>query len=884
MDLPDLPDPPPMPIGIQQGVLGKRKRAEGIPLDHDQDPRGNDASPTIKQPVEEPSLADEPQPDLLSKKSRLDHDGSSPELRARPATILPVEVLQHDTELFLSNSSVLIPGLPFAGFTSSFNYVTSTSLRHNACPPNISLTKYYFRTQIQALESTLDQVRSLGEGALAEWYRGLDNRGQSQMADAARFEQWEATVISQASLDSTAPRRMDVLESTSSTASPAHSLNSSAVHSAQGSIYSPNPFSVSTPQYLGGQLAPALGSSTPSHIPFQSLNLLASHQSPHRRQFPLGSFSPMSVGSQTGTAPTYHRKPEKSFQEVIKLKAERRSEIERRCLDLEPPIKPSTLTFMDAFNAAVQIPIPLNDNAWEALKPRLLAQLPAAKQEEAKNQIMISTPDDASLIQLSKTDRHPLAELDADQLWEEIKRSPREKIKTYADEYISSIWAEGKSITKATVCKFAADALVHIRRRFYETLMEEEQAIEAKQIVLPPDSLPDQTRKLKLEDMRWIFQEAIRPHTEHFSREIFLCSACDTGTKRFSFDAVIQHYAAKHTSALSHGNAVVHWKAEWPAEPPFHPTPDTIWNQEASHRPMFGSQTTSSQYIASPPYFLTSGPSWTSPMHPARGQPSGLYATQSDALISAALDVWAATDQIYGLPDSVRLYVIIHQVIMRLSQRFANEVPLSMFADCISHKPALRQIRFLANLQCKSCLKFGTFGKESGHNYLSQNSSRYVVPELLDHFQKTHLEPDARSPSRGFGQPMSVSSVAPPCMDWKFDMIELPHENAIRDLIHAPGMNLQKLEVIATALPLYFPHPLPPIEPIPLDILGPSRKAPALYGHALEYQEPERRIRLETKYMGMEGYLQKTLPEFNGLIPAMSRGKAGLSAHNLQSH
>ncbi|RMZ88794.1 hypothetical protein DV736_g3974, partial [Chaetothyriales sp. CBS 134916] len=675
------------------------------------------------------------------------------------------------------------------------------------------------------------EVRALGQGALAEWGRGLEYSGQSQMADAARFEQWEANVITQIQLDSPAAHRIDACASTSSTASPAHSMSSSAVHSAQLFMASPNPFTVSTPQYLGGQPASVFGSSTPSHIPFQSLNMLASQQSPQRKPFLLGSFSPMSAGSQTGAAPPYRRKPEKNFQEIIRLKAERRAEIERRCLDLEPPIRASTLTYMDAFNAAVQIPMPLNDNAWEALKTRLLAQRPDAEQKEAEN--VMETSPDASLVLVSKTEHRPVAELDADQLWDEIKKSPRDKIKVYANDYISSIWAEGKSITKATASKFAADVLVHVRRRFYETIIEEDHAMEAKQIVIPPNSLPHDTRKLRLEDMRWIFQETIRPHIERFGREIFLCSACDTGAKRFVFDAVIQHYAAKHTSTLSHGNTVVHWKAEWPVEPPFHPAPDTVWNREPEHRPTHGSHYASSQYATSPPYFLSSGPSWMSPMHSAPGLPNGLYATQSDALVSTALEIWDATDQIHGLPDSVRFYVIIHQVIMRLSQQFANEAPLSMFADCINHKSALRDIRLLGNLQCKSCL---AFGNESG-----QNSPKYIVPELLYHFQKTHLELDARSPPRTFGRPMSMSGMDAPRMDWKFDMIELPHESVIRDLMDAPGMNFKKLEVIASVLPHYFPQPLPSIDPVPLEARGPSR-ASSSHAHSLQYQERERRI------------------------------------------
>ncbi|RMZ78021.1 hypothetical protein DV737_g4081, partial [Chaetothyriales sp. CBS 132003] len=558
--------------------------------------------------------------------------GKNPKARAPP-----------DSELFLSNSSVLIPGLPFAGFTPSLNYVTSATLRHSQLPPNLSLAKYYFRPQIQALESTVAEVRALGEGALAEWYRGLEKNGQSQMADAARFEHWEASVMAQVHLDSAPAHRIDASESTSSKTSPAHSMTSSAVHSTQWSMASPNPFTVSTPQYLGGQPASVFGSSTPSHIPFQSLSMLASQQSPQRKPFQVGSFSPMSVGSQTGTAPPYRRKPDKNFHEIIRLKAERRAEIERRCLDLEPPIRASTLTYMKAFNAAVQIPMPLNDNAWEALKIRLLAQRPEAEQKEVENVMEISSPD-ASLMLPSKAEHRPIAELDADQLWDEIKKTPLEKIKVYANDYISSIWAEGKSITKATASKFAADVLIHVRRRFYETIMEEDHAMEAKQIVLPPDSLPDGSRKLKLEDM------------------------------------------------------------------------------------------------------------------------------------STKLDV--------------------------------------------------------ANV-------FGS----------SQKLPKYLVPELLDHFQKTHLELDARSPPRAFGRPISTSTMDAPRMDWKFDMIELPHASVIRNLMDAPGMNLQKLQVIASVLPHYFPQPLPPIDPVPLKAREPSKKAsapPARLGSSTRYTERGRRSHMGT--------------------------------------
>lgn len=48
-------------------------------------------------------------------------------------------------------------------------------------------------------------------------------------------------------------------------------------------------------------------------------------------------------------------------------------------------------------------------------------------------------------------------------------------------------------------------------------------------------------------------------------------------------------------------------------------------------------------------------------------------------------------------------------------------------------------------------------------------------------------------------------------LDWKEDMIELPNERFILGLIHAPGMDDQKLLIIATVFPSLFPVPLPKI-------------------------------------------------------------------------
>ena len=163
--------------------------------------------------------------------------------------------VHQDFELLLSSSSVLSPGLPFAVFTPSLNYVASITLHQSQPPPKLSLTKYYFRPQVQALDAKMTGVRSLGQAATEEWYKGLEASGRSQMSDAARFEQWEASMTSQVQFNSSSARRLSSSASTSPAAtSPAHSIASSAVYSNQFSLNSPRPLSnMSTPHYVGTQ-------------------------------------------------------------------------------------------------------------------------------------------------------------------------------------------------------------------------------------------------------------------------------------------------------------------------------------------------------------------------------------------------------------------------------------------------------------------------------------------------------------------------------------------------------------------------------------------------------------------------------------------------------
>lgn len=292
-------------------------------------------------------------------------------------------------------------------------------------------------------------------------------------------------------------------------------------------------------------------------------------------QHPKNPPVPIQGGVQNGPlGATYQPRPERNIKDVNEAKAARRAEIERRCAALEPPLLPNVLRHMESFQAAMQISQPMTDQAWEILRPRLLSQLPYAERRE-KEQVQ-QTEILAEEYRQRRQQEAQLKETkeNFDREWENYQAPVRHRIGALATETIESRWAAGKAVTKESSPRFAADVLLDVRQRFYAALAQEDEAALAAGESIKTD-LPNgpPTRKLILENMKWLFDTKIKPLTDHFQRELFLCNGCDGNFKFYGFEGVIQHYAAKHTTTLSMGNIVVHWRSEWPEHPPFHPNP-----------------------------------------------------------------------------------------------------------------------------------------------------------------------------------------------------------------------------------------------------------------------------------------------------------------------
>lgn len=464
-------------------------------------------------------------------------------------------ILRTEKEMDLMLSSLptfLVPALSFALFTPKMHIIPSVIIRTGQTPPGLAMTKYYYKEHINLMRRKFEEVKALGSAAVEEWIKGLEDNGRDKIANASRWEQWEASGGLQA------------LGQNGKSGSGSDSYRMSPIKSGYKTSSCVDSNSGSTTPSVNGNLVGGNGSPFSSSANLHGSRLPPRPSSPHTQQnYTLNN-----------TNALQQPRTERSLRDVNEAKALRRVEIERRCLEMEPPLTASVLSHMDSFSAAIQIPHTFTDRDWEILKPRLLAQREVAERKEQERL------KQSQLLQAKSEERrqHEAQLKEAkemlDREWEDVQKPIRDRMALYADEIINENWRGGAAVTKDKCPKFAADVLMYVRNKFYSHI-EDEDALarnSGKPIKVDPPNAPP-TRKLILENMRWIFDTKIKPLTEQFQKELFLCNACENHSKFYGFEGVVQHYAAKHTNVLSLGSIVVHWRAEWPKKPPFHPHP-----------------------------------------------------------------------------------------------------------------------------------------------------------------------------------------------------------------------------------------------------------------------------------------------------------------------
>ncbi|KAF3933902.1 hypothetical protein ABW19_dt0204634 [Dactylella cylindrospora] len=442
------------------------------------------------------------------------------ELLAQADQKVPVEVMKH-----------LISALPYGLVDSNYNWIPTTT------PNPTEAERVYWNEDIAEIKERYDEAQQMD--AAEEWLKGLEGEGHGHKADADRMEKWEVRVQN-------------------------------------GNSYNP---STNSTQKKGGSEKIGNQQSTASAKNNNGIPVMVSNDNP--------PFQPQSI-------PTFYQRGrqfgDRSHQEVEDMKARRKADIEARCLKLNPPIPPEILAHCPAFQASLRISQPLNDASWNLLLPKLLEQRAGAEEYETQRQIH------SKQLEQQLEDRKSLESQERDQWvkkerqWEEAQAPVREMISKIADEEIKG-W-DGK-VKFETSPAFAASILASVRTRYYErggvqeassasdnTPASSNSTSSSSKPPKPQDSRP-KVRQLVLENMKYVFDNKIKPVTDPFRRELFYCRACKdlaanptagtiiTHPRLYGFEGVIQHFAAKHTTNMSLGTVVVHWRSAWPEDAPF---------------------------------------------------------------------------------------------------------------------------------------------------------------------------------------------------------------------------------------------------------------------------------------------------------------------------
>ncbi|KAF2731294.1 hypothetical protein EJ04DRAFT_545306, partial [Polyplosphaeria fusca] len=809
------------------------------------------------------------------------------------------ERCQSDASLLFSNAGALRPALPYALISSDQHYIPAYTLQSATTPAGVEIAKYYYGPHVDEILKELEHAQGLGSAATEEWSKGLNARGKERMKAAENWERWE--VKYQWWSEHEAPKREAPKRAVSlapSAASTQHqSAQSPTWQSPSPIVHAPTPTSKYGLDHLlarktaRSSLQPNI---TPFHVPCLT-NVATAPQfiQPRPSTIPPQIFTPQPTPGGTGRG-------ERNLHDANEVKANRKADIERRCALMEPAIPANILRHMDSFKAALQIFRPMSDDAWKILKPRLLAQFPAAQRAEVEHISRVTSISTRAADRRQQEASMKEVKEVLDREWEEAQRPVREKLSAIADDFINHDWDHGRAVTYENSPKFAVDLLMYVRREFYDEVSKDENApVHQRPERESPEAAGQHRPKLVLENMKWVYDNKLKPLTEQYRKELFFCYGigCETNTRYYGFEGVIQHFGAKHTNAFSVGNVVVAWReAEWPEDTPFHPDPISVkhtfypassvggsgfgsyhggysragtstphvqshlphpspgpYNQyqgqyngpfapppghaaslpgfEYGHSyanpldsytyppmapPAYGPPPSNNGYMTSPAA-TNSAVAPPPPLPPQQGQGSdrplaagvedadhrtNLYDKQVSSIVQMAQEIWRQTSGVKDLPNSLRIYVLFQQVIFKFQLEFNHEPHLDHLFDALSSHQISKALKNAPGLSCKAC-QDGYSHRPSTAFSLRQDERRtYTVLNLLSHFKSLH----ASTGMTGYGSGLPTNQ-----LDWKEDMIELPSDRLISGLIHAPGMDDDKLRMIATVFPRLFPPPLPRI-------------------------------------------------------------------------
>ncbi|KXT03941.1 hypothetical protein AC578_9271 [Pseudocercospora eumusae] len=708
--------------------------------------------------------------------------------------------LLRDVQL-LSDSAMapLRLGLSFAYRSPDYHFAfESVRQLPGGIPGHLRFSKMYFSPDLEALRAEEAEAKSLGDGAVDEWRKGLFTKGKDMMADSARWEKWEMQLRLGANL-------AQVLREYDPSSFP-HSQSFQDMQGRQPGVNG----TTSPPATNGMHPLPQ-----PVHVFQNGYGAPTQHFQP---AFYYPPFTPAPV-------PQPHFRTVKNQHEVEQARQARKAEIERRCQELEPPVEPNVLMHMETFQAAMQITSPLTDSAWEVLKPRILAQREAAELAEHERASALAALQASVPMPISEDIISRPARETYDREYQDAQMPLRKKLAEYADDLINGQWKGGKMLDRDNIPIFAVQVLLHVKKCY----SADKESGALAELEPPPKqggtkhTTPSEPPFLSLDNMKWVYENKVRPFTDNQRKEHFVCAGCEDKPKLFAFEGLIQHYGAKHTSEFSKGNIIVHWEtAKWPDEPPFQTNPALLikpdrrvsdYRSQGRARNTPHGQGHESLFNAPPatPYAndqTSQGPGYPPQQYgqahavaqsngyllPPKSQLEPSHDDQVNQLSSDVREVWDALDGVKNLLECVRIQTVIHHAVARFKTRFNHQPVLDLLTDAMATNDHVRLLKHVSGLACKSCISASASKDQSTYWSRIRGWKLYNMSSLITHFKLMH------QPETPFGQ-----------ADWTTKMIEVPEKATLKDLMLSPGMDDEKLALIAAAFPAVFPSPLPRI-------------------------------------------------------------------------
>ncbi|EME87825.1 uncharacterized protein MYCFIDRAFT_213034 [Pseudocercospora fijiensis CIRAD86] len=728
----------------------------------------------------------------------------------------------HTGDVQLLSDPAMAPlrlGLSFAYRSPDYHFAfESVRQLPGGIPGHLRFSKMYYSPDLKALHAEEEEAKSLGDGAVDEWRKGLFTKGKDMMADSARWEKWEMQLRLGANLAQVL-REYD----------PSSFPRSQSIQDMQGRQPGVNG-TTSSVTTNGMHPLPQ-----PVHVfqngygaPFPQYQPAVFHHSP---------FTPAPV-------PQPHFRTVKNQHEVEQARQARKAEIERRCQELEPPVEPNVLMHMETFQAAMQITSPLTDSAWDVLKPRILAQREAAELAEHERASVLAALQASVPMPIPEDIISRPARETYDREYQDAQMPLRKRLGEYADDLINGQWKGGKMLDRDNIPIFAVQVLLHVKKCY--TADKESGAL--AELEPPPrqegsnQPTPSESPFLSLDNMKWVYENKVRPFTDNQRKEHFVCAGCEDKPKLFAFEGLIQHYGAKHTSDFSKGNIIVHWEtAKWPDRPPFQTNPSLFikpdrrvsdYRSQGRARNTPQGQGHDSPFNGAPagshatPYANgrhSQSPGYPPPQygqaHPV-AQANGYFHEQSlpgkpqvesshddemNQLSSDVREVWDALGGIKNLLECVRIQTVIHHAVARFKSRFNHQPVLDLLTDALATSDSIRPLKHVSGLACKSCISVSPSKDQTSYWGRIRGWKLYNMSSLITHFKLMH------QPETPFG-----------AADWTANMIEVPERATLKDLMLSPGMNDEKLALIAAAFPAAFPSPLPKIGLVTEEVVAPK--------------------------------------------------------------